>query len=332
MKILRTTLSLYLATSLAAQSDIDRAELQAQFQRLDADKSGSVSRKEFPGSDRQFAAMDRDRDGKASLAEYTESAVARAFLRTRQRERGEPRARTSFEALAALRLQALLREDPDGKIDKATWIGADDAFATLDLDGNGLLDRRDRTEALAQAPAPRPELPPWREIPRIEVLFEALDKNGDQRIDDKEARPHKHLPSAFPFADQDQDHALDRQELEELIQVLAARAAAEQARERRPQAFDVPFAEWDQDKDGRVQQNEWQNSRTLFERIDLDRDAAVTRDEAERYERRVEGRDFVERYDLDGDGKVIRAEFAGPQAAFARADRNGDGVITRSER
>ncbi|MBK8097864.1 MAG: hypothetical protein IPK26_12195 [Planctomycetes bacterium] len=328
----RSALSLCLLSALAAQSDADRAELATQFQRLDADKSGSVSRKEFPGSDRQFAAMDRDRDGKASLAEYAESAVARAFLRTRQRERGEPRARTSLEALAALRLQVLLREDPDGKIDQATWIGAADAFATLDLDGNGVLDRRDRIEAVAGTPAPRPELPPWREVPAITALFEALDKNGDQRIDDKEARPHKQLPAAFPFADQDRDHALDRQELEALLQVLAARAAAEQARERRPQAFDVPFAEWDKDKDGKVQQNEWQNSRALFERIDLDRDAAVTHDEAERYERRVEGRDFVERYDLDGDGRVTRAEFAGPQAAFARADRNGDGVITRSER
>lgn len=325
-------LSLCLLPLLPAQSDADRAELQAEFRRLDDDKNGSLSRKEFPGSDRQFTAMDRDRDGKASPIEYAESAVAQAFLRARQRERGEPRPRTTLEALAAARLQALLRDDPDGRIDRAAWTGAADAFATLDLDGNGVLDRRDRTEAVAQAPAARPELPAWRETPAIDALLTALDKNGDQRIDDKEAKAHKQLPAAFPFADQDRDHALDRRELEDLVQALAARAAAEQARDRRPQAFEVPFAEWDKDKDGKIQQNEWQNSRTLFERIDLDRDAAVTRDEADRYERRVEGRDFVDRYDLDGDGKVTRAEFAGPQAAFARADRNGDGAITRTER
>ena len=70
----------------------------------------------------------------------------------------------------------------------------------------------------------------------------------------------------------------------------------------------------------------------LFAQIDVDADAALSRDEVLRYERRVRGHDFVERFDLDGDGKVTLAEFAGPTGAFRRADRSGDGTVTRSDR
>jgi Ca2+-binding EF-hand superfamily protein len=94
----------------------------------------------------------------------------------------------------------------------------------------------------------------------------------------------------------------------------------------------VTFDVWDTDKDGRVRQNEWMGPRELFDRIDLDRDAAVSRDEVRRYELRVRGEDFVGRFDLDGDGRVTPAEFGGPTGAFRRADRNGDGVITRGDR
>ena len=61
-------------------------------------------------------------------------------------------------------------------------------------------------------------------------------------------------------------------------------------------------------------------------------DGAVTKAEVARYKSVVEGDDFVEKFDLNGDGKVTRAEFAGPRDAFRRADRNGDGAISRADR
>lgn len=43
------------------------------------------------------------------------------------------------------------------------------------------------------------------------------------------------------------------------------------------------------------------------------------------------GRDFVERLDRDGDGKVSREEFDGPSEHFGDFDRNGDGYLTEDE-
>jgi len=94
----------------------------------------------------------------------------------------------------------------------------------------------------------------------------------------------------------------------------------------------VPFDAWDKDDDEKVRQNEWMGPLGLFAQIDVDRDAAVTRDEALRYRKRVLGQDFVERFDLNGDGKVSLEEFAGPTGAFRRADRSGDGSVTRQDR
>ena len=70
----------------------------------------------------------------------------------------------------------------------------------------------------------------------------------------------------------------------------------------------------------------------LFPRIDLNRDGAVTKLEVARYKLSVEGDNFIERYDLNGDGKVTRKEFSGPTDAFRRADRNGDGIISQTDR
>lgn len=43
------------------------------------------------------------------------------------------------------------------------------------------------------------------------------------------------------------------------------------------------------------------------------------------------GRDFIEREDRNGDGKVARNEFRGPAEHFDRFDRNADGFITEQE-
>ena len=43
------------------------------------------------------------------------------------------------------------------------------------------------------------------------------------------------------------------------------------------------------------------------------------------------GDDFVRRLDHDGDGKVSRGEFDGPNERFARFDKNGDGFLSSNE-
>jgi Ca2+-binding EF-hand superfamily protein len=319
----------------APRAQQDAEQLRAAFQRLDADRDGVLARKEFPGSDRQFAELDADKDGVATLDEYAASPVGRAFLRARYRAQQEPRPRVTAEALAPSRLLLLSRADRnhDGKVARDEWTGTAEAFVQLDLDADGVLDRRDQVEAAAQAPPPPPALPePKGDLPSGEEWLRRFDKDGDGRLSQAEVAAQKFLAAALPMADTDGDGALSAAELRALEYALQRRRD-EQTRDRgRPVPFEVPFDTWDKDKDGRVRQNEWQGSRALFDRIDLDRDAAVSREEVARYQKRTTGEDFVARFDLDGDGKVSAAEFAGPPGAFRRADRNGDGVVTRGDR
>lgn len=51
--------ALSLLSQLHAQDE--NAELTRQFQRFDQDADGLLLRKEFPGSDRQFALLDADK-------------------------------------------------------------------------------------------------------------------------------------------------------------------------------------------------------------------------------------------------------------------------------
>lgn len=330
--VARTAATLLLTASLCAQAD--EAFLRAAFARLDLDGDGMLPRKEFPGSDRQFTALDADKNGTATFAEFRDSEVGKALLRARYRGQQDAHPRTTAAALAPLRFPWLLRFDPnrDGRIVRAEWTGTEDAFLQLDQDGNGTIDKRDRAEAEANAPPPPPELPPVKgDPPMLDALLRRHDKDRDGRLAGRELQADKWLVAALPWADQDGDRALGEDELRRLLQaVLTQRASAAAARER-PVPYDVPFDAWDQDQDGKVRQNEWQGPLSVFLAVDRDRDAAVSRDEVLRYRRRITGDDFVSRFDLDGDGKVTAAEFQGPPGAFLRADRNGDGAVSRAD-
>ena len=82
----------------------------------------------------------------------------------------------------------------------------------------------------------------------------------------------------------------------------------------------------------RLDTNEFVDHKELFVRIDCNRDSVITRDEIERYKKSVENESFLERFDLDGDGRVTLEEYGGPIEVFRRLDRNGDGVITSADR
>lgn len=330
-----TALTCALLLGSAAPAQDGPQLLRQQFARLDQNGDGFLSRPEFPGSDRQFAAIDKDRDGKASAAEYLASDVAARFLRASEQNRKEARPRPDVDALALRWFEQLQRfdQDRDGRISKAEWRGSEQAFLLLDQDGDGDLDRDDRAEAAAAAPPPPPPLPEWRgELPDPAQLLTRLDKDKDGKLSRREIQAQPKLEPALAVADRDGDGAVDEAELRALLAALLQQRQADDRARGRPQPYEVPFDTWDQDQDGKLQQNEWRGPRQLFVRIDLDRDAAVGRDEVARYKQRVLGDDFLERFDLDGDGKVTLAEFGGPADAFRRADRNGDSVITKSDR
>lgn len=311
--------------------------LKNAFTRFDANKDGVIDKAEFPGSRQQWKELDKDGNGEVTPAEFRGSAQARRLLQATYRNDQEPRERTTAVGLRPERLAHLKRFDTnrDGKITRKEWTGAPSAFTTLDANQDGIIDRKDRDIARADAESTRPP-----ELPKIQgrmesyaQLMKKYDKDKDKRLSDREAARHKDLRLAFRWADTDGDRYLEEMEIQRLLREVAARV---QARNRgsgaRARPYRVPFKTWDKDKDGRLTPEEWVQRRYLFSRIDADRDGAVTELEIERYIRSVEHEDFIGRFDLDGNGSVTRIEFGGPHAAFTRADRNGDGVVNRRDR
>lgn len=324
-------LSLLVAAPAAAQEDT----LAKVFASYDKNSDKIVVRTEFPGSEEQWKAVDRNADGRLTLEEWRGSALARRLVSLRERDGSEPRARTQPADGFATRFEAARRmdQDADGRIARAEWTGTEDAFASLDLDKNGIVDGKDR--ALATRESVTDDEDPLRSerdyLQDAEYWLGRLDKDKDARISAAEAKGQR-LERLFPAADRNKDGALDTYELQALAGRVAAMVYERNAGNARPRAATIPFAAWDKNNDGRLDSNEWVEMKYLFARVDRDRDAHVTRAELERYIRSIEGSDFLSRFDLDEDGRVTPDEFGGPIDAFRRADTNGDGVVSRSDR
>jgi Ca2+-binding EF-hand superfamily protein len=329
-----------LAAPAPAQGPGEEAVLKRAFQNYDRNKDGTVTREEFPGSDIQFGLMDADKNKQVTYEEFKASPLAKRLLASRRRDMGEPRERVTLEQLAYKRLQNLARFDTnkDGKVTLAEWTGTEAAFKSLDLDFNGVLDKKDRNAAKVYATAyeePGADLVKSvrSRLPGVEELLKLWDKNKDGQLAKTEVPRDKPLYKLFDNADANGDKQLDERELRYAVgrvnEYVNMRNAGGYRRER---AWDVPFAAWDKNKDGRLDTKEWVEKKNLFKRIDVNRDAHVTRDEVERYKRSVEGENFIQKHDLNGDGRVSLEEFGGSPDAFRRADRNGDGYISSRDK
>jgi len=329
-----------LATPVAAQGAADEAALKRAFRNYDRDKNGTVLRAEFPGSAQQFGLMDTDKNKKVTYEEFKVSPLAKRVLANRRRDMGEPRQRVTLQQLALKRLENLSRFDKnkDGKVTKKEWTGTEAAFNSLDLDQNGVLDRKDRKAARAYASAyqePGAEVIKSikNRLPAVEALLKQWDKNKDGQLAKTEIPKDKPVYKLFDYADTNGDKQLDERELRYAVNRVNAYVNMRNAGGyRRARAWNVPFAAWDKNKDGRLDTKEWVERKNLFKRIDVNRDAHVTKSEVERYKRSIEGDTFIEKHDLNGDGRVSLQEFGGSPDAFRRADRNGDGYISSRDR
>lgn len=92
------------------------------------------------------------------------------------------------------------------------------------------------------------------------------------------------------------------------------------------------FKKLDVDKDGLISRDEYRAKNT-FDRYDLDYDGFLSPHEMEQAHLHPQKRDErLNKQDVDGDGIISRNEFTGDDAAFARLDKNQDGVISDADK
>ncbi len=92
------------------------------------------------------------------------------------------------------------------------------------------------------------------------------------------------------------------------------------------------FHRFDHNKDGRISRAEYGGTPAAFDRYDGNYDGIITQAELEdalTHPKTTDAR--LNKQDKDGDGVISRKEFAGDDAAFARLDRNHDGVLSADD-
>jgi Ca2+-binding EF-hand superfamily protein len=134
------------------------------------------------------------------------------------------------------------------------------------------------------------------------------------------------------------------------LAVVAAAGVAEAAGAQRAQA--MRFQNLDRDRDGRITRDEWNGSDRSFRVHDWNNDGVLSGEEVRPGSRADDPRDdgwarnpgerdagefndwTAERFDeidANGDLRITQDEWRFDRASFRRADRNGNGVLTRRE-
>lgn len=227
--------------------------------------------------------------------------------------------------------------------------------------GDGLALDVGVTRVELRAPEP-PANPAAENRQRYQQQFKALDRDGNGYLEMNEVQQIPFFKSAFKVMDADGDGQLFEKEMLaylEGIEGLRARAQsgsvlltiAEQGRG----LFDL----LDADHDGRLSLRELRQAAKLLDTLDRNGDGQFSRDEVPRNypltfgpgagdpfrgrggvqpplaarqpPERGDGPVWFRKMDRNRDGDVSRREFLGSDAAFAKLDADGDGLISLEE-
>ena len=84
---------------------------------------------------------------------------------------------------------------------------------------------------------------------------------------------------------------------------------------------------FDQNGDGKVSKEEFPGPEDHFTNLDANGDGFIDQSEAPKGPPHgMKGGGFIQKFDQNGDGKVSKEEFPGPEDHFTKLDANGDGL------
>jgi Ca2+-binding EF-hand superfamily protein len=281
------------------------------LKKYDSNDDGQISKSELP-SPEFFKRYDQDGDNKVSAVEI------------RQVEQG-------IKAKAEM----------DAPKRKEYFRGLDD-FGEHDLNADGRLSKKElesyihdscdqnRDGYVNEDEYKYVDRTPGGEEKAVDLeSFEKLDENNNKSLSLKEFQLSKEYVDAL---DRNNDGLVSK---EELIEVTIRKWGGTPGT-----SAESVLRRMDSNGDGELSRKEFDGNDRLWNQIngyksDKD-DPTINKDEIEKYITRVKdlrqkANTFMTRYDMNGDGKVTRDEFDGPDGAFGRCDANGDGLVTRAD-
>lgn len=284
--------------------------VDATMKRMDTNMDGKIGADELPRAGRLTMKADRNGDGFIDAKELGSAMFAGMSGAARRGRGGDP-------------IQRLMQMDAnkDGAIQKDEWKARPEMFARLDKNKDGELTKAE-LESLARDMRRRGG---WKNR-ASNALFRRMDTNKDKRIS-----PDEWTMNAEHFAkfDANGDGFITPDEV------------MPKGGRRQRQRYDIGsgkdsaafLTKYDKNRDGSIDKKEFPHGRRFAE-IDADGNGMLSKEEVEQSldkARSERSYDFIERFDLNRDGKVTRDEFTGPARIFESKDKNFDGVVDQSD-
>ena len=151
---------------------------------------------------------------------------------------------------------------------------------------------------------------------RVDAWFAKYDSNHDDQLTVEEFRLGR---TYFDALDVDKNGIVKR---DEAIEALTPKPSAERS---------VNLRELDTDGDGFVTRREWNGDQEGFDRLDLDNDGVLSKQDRELARNRARAEEQLKAYDKNEDGFVTQDEWPGNAETFRKHDANRNGKITVDE-